>query len=136
VLFSMLAAGTVLGSLIALAPSSSGAAARAAAELEPSVRALIESATASARESAAQRLLQPEAAGVPAYARELARLELARSCNDKRSALRAVLDLHDTRATPALRRLSGEPPSGCGPHKDQDCLSCLRRELRAGLTGT
>jgi hypothetical protein len=132
VLFSMLAAGIVLGSLIALAPSASGEAAQAA-ELEPSIRALLEGATAPARESAAQRLLQPKAAGAPAYAKGLARLELARSCSDKRSALRALLELHDTRATPALRRLSGEPPSGCGPHKDQDCLACLRRELRAGV---
>ena len=91
------------------------------------------SRTLRVRESAAQRLLQPEAAGAPAYAKELARLELARSCSDKRSALRALLDLHDTRALPALRRLSSEPPSGCGPRKDQDCLGCLRRDLRAGV---
>jgi len=125
-----------IGSLIALAPmsSSSGeASASAAAELEPSLRALLDDGSASARESAAQRLLQAGAAGVPGYARELARLELGRSCSEKRSALRAVLALHDTRATPALRRLSSEPSTGCGPRKDQDCLGCLRRELRAGL---
>jgi serine/threonine-protein kinase len=128
VLFSMLAAGTVLGSVIALAPSKS----EPASDLQPSIQALIESAAPAAREAAAQRLLQP-GASPPAYAKELARLELGRSCTEKRSALRAALELRDERVTPALRRLSGEPATGCGPRKDQDCLGCLRRELRASL---
>jgi len=129
VLFSMLAAGTVLGSVIALAPSKSATV----SELQPSIQALIESAAPAAREAAAQRLLQP-GTSPPAYAKELARLELGRSCSEKRSALRAALELHDERLTPALRRLSSEPVTGCGPRKDQDCLGCLRRELRASLS--
>jgi len=136
VLFSMLAAGTILGSLIALAPmhtpSDGSRAESAAAALGASVQTLIESPSASARDAAAQRVLQSGAATVPAYARELARLELGRNCTDKRAALRALLELNDSRSTPALRRLSCEPATGCGPHKDQDCLACLRRELRAG----
>jgi serine/threonine-protein kinase len=129
VLFSMLAAGTVLGSVIALAPSKSETP---ASDLQSSIQALIEGAAPAAREAAAQRLLQP-GVSPPAYAKELARLELARSCSEKRSALRTALELHDERLTPALRRLSSEPATGCGPRKDQDCLGCLRRELRASL---
>jgi hypothetical protein len=101
--------------------------------LDASVQALIENHSAAAREAAARRVLQAGAQAVPGVARELARLELARSCTDKRAALQAVLALNDSHATPALRRLSGEPATGCGPHKDQDCLACLRRDLHAGL---
>jgi len=137
VLFSMLAAGTILGSLIALAPmhgSSDGSRTESAeSTLGASVQALIESHPAAAREAAARRVLQANPTAVPGVARELARLELARSCTDKRAALQGLLALNDSRATPALRRLSGEPATGCGPHKDQDCLACLRRELHAGL---
>ena len=137
VLFSMLAAGTILGSLIALAPmqiSSDGSRTESAeSTLDATVLGLIESPSASAREAAAQRVLRAGATAVPVYARALARLELGRSCTDKRSALRAVLQLDDPRTQPALRRLSAEPATGCGAHQDQDCLACLRRELRAAV---
>jgi serine/threonine-protein kinase len=136
VLFSMLAAGTVLGSTLALSPgdakSSATRISSAVPELEPTIRELLTGA-APAREAAAHRLLEPESASVPAYARELARLELSKSCKDKRAALEALIELRDERVSPALERLSSEPATGCGPRKDQDCLSCLRRELRAGL---
>ncbi len=136
VLFSMLAAGTVLGSTLALGPreasSNAAAASSAAPELEPIIRELLAGA-APARRVAARKLLEPQSAPVPAYARELARLELGKSCQDKRAALRSLLELADERVSPALERLSSEPATGCGPRKDQDCLSCLRRELRASL---
>jgi serine/threonine protein kinase len=138
VLFSMLAAGIVLGSLIALAPAdespgSAGASGSLSAELEPSLQTLLASDAAPARAAAARRLLEPASgAAVPPYARELARLELGKSCSEKRSALRALNTLAEPRVAPALRRLAKQPATGCGPHKDQDCLSCLRPELRVG----
>jgi serine/threonine-protein kinase len=136
VLFSMLAAGTVLGSTIALSPrepeATAGGRTSAVPDLEPTLRDLLSTA-APTREAAAQRLLASDTAAAPAYARALARLELGKGCKEKRAALQLLLELEDARATPALQRLSSEPTTGCGPRKDQDCLSCLRRELRASI---
>jgi serine/threonine-protein kinase len=137
VLFSMLAAGTVLGSTLALGPRTSNASGAsrptsAVPDLEPTIQELL-TGGAPTREAAAHKLLGPQSAVVPAYARELARLELGKSCKDKRAALQSLIELGDERVSPALQRLYSEPATGCGPRKDQDCLSCLRRELQASV---
>ncbi|HWO09724.1 MAG TPA: serine/threonine-protein kinase [Polyangiaceae bacterium] len=138
----MLAAGGALGGVLALAPLSSSdtgdkaersaAASGLPAELEPALRALA-SGSAKARRTAADQLLHASEGAVPAYATQLARLELARSCKEKKPVLEALLALGDERAGPSLARLASEPERGCGPREKQDCLGCLR-ELLARAT--
>ena len=67
---------------------------------------------------------------MPEYVEKLARLELAKSCADKKALLESLLRLGDPRARAGWSRLTNEPKTGCGPRKDQDCLACLRRDLR------
>ena len=130
----------MLGGFIVLAPlePSDGDALTAAeslpsglaAELEPVLYVLVHDDSRVAREAAARRLLKQGVGALPEYVEKLARLELARSCTDKKAVLGSLLRLGDARARAGWNRLSSEPKTGCGPRKDQDCLACLRRDLR------
>jgi eukaryotic-like serine/threonine-protein kinase len=140
-LAAMLAAGAALGGVLALAPSARSAAGSEASgqgasglspELAPAFVALA-SGSAKARRAAADQLLHAGDA-VPEYARQLARLELAPSCKEKKPVLEALLAQGDARARPVLARLASEPARGCGPREKQDCLGCVR-ELLARAAG-
>lgn len=128
-------AGAVLGGFIALGPEGDGATAAdhlpsgLVPELDPVLYALSHDDSKATREAAARRLLEAGGA-LPQYVEKLARLELAKSCADKKTLLGSLLRLGDPRARAGWSRLSSEPKTGCGPRKDQDCLACLRRDLR------
>jgi serine/threonine protein kinase len=68
---------------------------------------------------------------VPLYARRVARLQLARTCSEKRLEIGQLAEVRDARALPALIRLSQKPRSGCGRKHREDCFACLREPLEA-----
>ncbi len=66
---------------------------------------------------------------VPVYALNLAWLEKAGSCGNKRGVIEKMDAAADARVLPALRRLSSTRRKGCGFFNSQDCLDCLRETL-------
>ncbi|MBL9107397.1 MAG: protein kinase [Myxococcales bacterium] len=86
--------------------------------------------TRKARKRAAARVIawKPKA-DVPLFALNIAWLEKAGSCGNKRAVLEKIEADGDPRALPALRRLSRVRRSGCGWFNAQDCLGCLRGTL-------
>jgi tRNA A-37 threonylcarbamoyl transferase component Bud32 len=66
---------------------------------------------------------------VPAYARAMARMQLAETCPQKKAELELFKTLDDPRTLPALVALSQRKRVGCGRRGHQDCLVCLRTEL-------
>lgn len=123
----MLGAGAVLGVLLALAPLERSPPDAAA------LSALLHDGSATARSAAARRLLKT-GAELPPYAEHAARLELAPTCAEKKPELDALLRLGDERARSVLVRLANQPKTGCGPRENQDCLACLRPQLRQALS--
>ncbi|HEY0134834.1 MAG TPA: hypothetical protein VGB85_12160, partial [Nannocystis sp.] len=83
-----------------------------------------------ARKRAAEAVLEhkPKEA-VPAYALNLAWLEKASSCGNKRGVLEKMEIAADPRVLPALKRLAHTRRKGCGFFGSQDCLDCLRETL-------
>ena len=83
-----------------------------------------------ARKRAAGRVIgyKPKDA-VPLFALNIAWLEKAGSCGNKRAVVDKIESDGDPRALPALRRLSRVRRSGCGWFNAQDCLGCLRGTL-------
>ncbi len=100
------------------------------AALQPVLATLLDDDSKSARKKAAKTLLafKPEA-DVPAFARNVARLEQAGSCQSKRKIIEEIETADDPRVLPALQRLSNMRRRGCGIFNASDCLGCLRETL-------
>jgi len=109
--------------------SDDGAAAVPAA-LAAEIEALMTSADRRARKRAGEAVLahEPQDA-VPLYARNVAWLGKASSCDGKKAALKKIAEAGDARALPALQRLARSPRKGCGVFDSRDCLECLRETL-------
>jgi len=112
-LVGMLGAGAVIGGLLALAPL------EPAATDGPHAKTRVESISSREPDELASKLRT--------------RLRGARTCAEKKAVLSALVRPDDVRARAALIQLSNEPPTGCGPRQNQDCLGCLRSELRGRL---
>lgn len=89
------------------------------------------------REASAAEILAASPSAVPPYARAVAGLEIANTCNDRAAQLELVRAIGDPRAAPALERLRDMPRRGCGRGGRSDCYACVRddaevilRELR------
>ena len=82
------------------------------------------------RKQAAERVLayRPKEA-VPVYLLNLAWLDKAASCANKRLVIEQMEADGDPRVLPALRRLSAIRRRGCGFFNGQDCFGCLRETL-------
>jgi serine/threonine protein kinase len=101
-------------------------------ELEETYGKLLQADDRDDRNDAADALLSyvpPDE--VPLYARRVARLQLARTCSEKRSEIAQLAEAKDARALPALIRLSQKPRNGCGRKHREDCFACLREPLEA-----
>jgi hypothetical protein len=61
----------------------------------------------------------------------LAKLQLAKSCSAKKTALSNVAEAADPRSVPALVLTAERGKSGCGRSGEQDCLACMRAPLEA-----
>ena len=59
----------------------------------------------------------------------MAYLQLAKTCEEKRSEILQLGDLKESRALPLLIRLAQKPKVGCGKKKREDCFGCLREPL-------
>ncbi len=127
----------------ALVPSPPGEAKTSAADEPPAadatelpkdlvahVETLGKTSARKARKAATDAILghEPESA-VPLYARNIAWLDRASSCEAKRTMIRKIADAGDVRAVPALRMLSKTSRKGCGVFKNRDCMECLRESL-------
>lgn len=146
-LFGVAGALLLLGALLVLgplelsvqsrdgaAPGIDGRGEQSAAEVSAALEALLHAPTAEARRASARALLEHADDGaVSGAALTLARLELASTCAQKKEMLAALPHPLGAELRPALLRLSKQPKTGCGARKDQDCLSCLRRDLGALL---
>jgi tRNA A-37 threonylcarbamoyl transferase component Bud32 len=100
------------------------------AALAAEIEALMTSADRRARKRAGEAVLahEPQDA-VPLYARNVAWLGKASSCDGKKAALKKIAEAGDARALPALQRLARTPRKGCGVFDSRDCLECLRETL-------
>jgi len=99
-------------------------------ELTQPLAALLHSDDKRARKRAAEAVLahKPKEL-VPVHALNLAWLEKAASCPNKRGVIAKMDAAADARVLPALRRLSSTRRKGCGFFNSQDCLDCLRETL-------
>ena len=97
-----------------------------AALAEP-VQVLLTSNDAKARKAAADAVIvhEPKEA-VALYARNVAWLERAATCEAKKAVIKKVGEAADARALPALQLLAKSPRKGCGVFKSSDCHECLR----------
>lgn len=103
--------------------------------LEPAFVKMIGAPQRAVRVDAAEALLShAPLSEVPRYVRAMADLQLARTCKQKRVHLTRIVDIDDPRALPLLRWLSSRPRGGCGHRARTDCLACLRRPLKKGIT--
>ena len=88
-----------------------------------------------ARKSAADAILAHEPKEeVALYARNVAWLDRASSCEAKKAVIKKIAEDGDPRALPALQLLSKTPRKGCGVFNGSDCNECLR-ELLAKTIG-
>ena len=83
-----------------------------------------------ARKRAADRVIafRPKET-VPVYVLNLAWLDKAASCANKRLVIEQMEADGDPRVLPALRRLSAIRRRGCGFFNGQDCFGCMRETL-------
>jgi serine/threonine protein kinase len=80
-------------------------------------------------EAANKLLMHKPSEEVPSYVRNVAQLQLGKTCAEKRRELAPLKELADPRALPALIMLSQKPRGGCGRRHREDCLACLREPL-------
>jgi len=103
-------------------------------ELDAALRGLLAAEGRGGRNDAAERVLAHTPAGeVPDYLRQLAELQLAKTCEAKREQVAALGVTRDARALPFLQRLAQRPRVGCGKKKRDDCLACLRKPLATSI---
>lgn len=123
-------------------PSAPAAVARTgdeAATIEDDVRltetehTLLSGRTRALREAAATEVLSAEDGAYPRYARLVAVLTLARTCDARRGQIEAIAELRDPRAIPALERIDSAPRTGCGRRDREDCYACVRGPVDAAL---
>ncbi|HEY0135786.1 MAG TPA: serine/threonine-protein kinase [Nannocystis sp.] len=101
------------------------------AELAGPLRALLGPGDAKARKAAADAILDHEPReGVALYARNVAWLERANTCEARKAVVKKIAEDGDARALPALQLLSKSSRKGCGLFKNTDCNECLRDPLR------
>ena len=107
-------------------PDPAGADAMPPALAEP-VQVLLTSNDAKARKAAADAVIAHEPKdAVALYARNVAWLERAATCEAKKAVLKKIGEAADARALPALQLLARSPRKGCGVFKSSDCHECLR----------
>ncbi len=98
--------------------------------LTAALTTLLDSNDRRARKRAADTVVahQPKESA-PVWLLNLAWLEKASSCPNKRGVLEKMAEVGDARVLPALRRLASTKRRGCGFFNSQDCLECLRETL-------
>ena len=116
-------------------PAADAVASDIPAGLTEAVQVLLRSSDRKARKAAVEAVLahEPKEA-VALYARNIAWLDRAGSCEAKKTVLKKITKTGDARALPALQLLSKAPRKGCGIFDQEDCLECLR-ELLAKTIG-
>ncbi len=116
--------------LVGAGPESQADGAALPAALLAEIEAMLTSTDKRARKRAGDAVLahEPQEA-VPLYARNVAWLGRAGSCEAKKIVLKKIGEANDARALPALQLLAKTPRKGCGVFDSRDCLECLRDSL-------
>jgi len=101
------------------------------ADLAEPLETLMKARRSRDRDRAAKFLLEYEDEDeVPEFARLSARLELAKTCENKQEVLLEIESHADPRALPVTRRLRDSPKRGCGSlFRRSDCWKCLRSDV-------
>jgi serine/threonine-protein kinase len=99
-------------------------------ELAADLATLLNTDDKRARKRAADRVLayRPKE-NVPVHVLNLAWLDKAASCANKKLVIEQMYADGDPRVLPALRRLSAIRRRGCGFFNGQDCFGCMRETL-------
>lgn len=85
------------------------------------------------RRAARKVLAYKPASALPLYVKNMATLEAARGCRERKDAIQAVEKAGDKRLLPSLRTLSRASKTGCGFLGLEDCYSCIRADLRDAI---
>jgi serine/threonine-protein kinase len=107
-------------------------------ELEADAKTVIEGPRLAVRRRAANNILRykgKDSDRLPLYLVAVAKLERARTCSDRQSAISEIEDTKDKRALPALNRIVEAPRTGCGFLSLSDCYGCVRADARDALAG-
>jgi serine/threonine-protein kinase len=107
-------------------------------ELEADAKTVVEGSRLAVRRRAANNILRYKGKGadrLPLYLVAVAKLEKARTCSDRQSAIAEIEDTKDKRALPALSRIVDAPRTGCGFLSLSDCYGCVRTDARDALAG-
>ncbi|HTU62635.1 MAG TPA: protein kinase, partial [Polyangiales bacterium] len=105
-------------------------------ELEADAKTVLEASRLAVRRKAANNILRykgKDADRLPKYLVAVAKLERARTCSDRQSAIDEIEEAKDKRALPALNRIIDAPRTGCGFLSLSDCYGCVRADARDAL---
>lgn len=103
-------------------------------ELEETVETMKSSNRMRDRRRAAKKVLAYKpASALPLYLKNIATLEAARGCRERKDAIRAVEDAGDKRTLPSLHYLSRTSKTGCGFLGFEDCFGCIRADVREAI---
>jgi serine/threonine protein kinase len=105
-------------------------------ELEGDAKTVLEASRIAVRRKAANNILRykgKDADRLPKYLVAVAKLERARTCSDRQSAIDEIEQAKDKRALPALNRIVDAPRTGCGFLSLSDCYGCVRADARDAL---
>lgn len=105
-------------------------------ELEADAKTVLEGSRLAVRRRAANNILQykgKDADRLPKYLLAVAKLERARTCADRKSAIAEIQRTQDKRGMPALSRIVDAPRTGCGFLSLSDCYACVRTNARDAL---
>jgi hypothetical protein len=103
-------------------------------DLEETVETMKSSKRMRDRRRAARKVLAYEpASALSLYVKNIATLEAARGCRERKKAIQTIEKAGDKRTLPSLRYLSRRPKTGCGFLGLEDCYSCIRADLREAI---
>jgi|GEM_PF-1058700 len=105
-------------------------------ELEGDAKTVLEGSRLAVRRKAANSILRykgKDADRLPKYLVAVAKLERARTCSDRQSAISEIELAKDKRGLPALNRIVDAPRTGCGFLSLSDCYGCVRADARDAL---
>jgi len=105
-------------------------------ELEADAKSVLEGPRLAVRRRAANKILGykgKDAERLPKYLVAVAKLERARTCSDRQSAITEIEETKDKRALPALNRIVEASRTGCGFLGLSDCYGCVRADARDAL---
>jgi hypothetical protein len=85
------------------------------------------------RRAAKKVLAYKPTSALPVYLKNIATLEAAKGCRERKQAISAIEKAGDKRALPSLRYLSRASKTGCGFLGLEDCFGCIRADVKDAI---